>query len=76
MRFGLPQNPLSRMITPTNDTVLHRTEALETTPSRDSFADVTWATDEEESERRPLLSSRRTRTGSQLAEYYFSINSV
>ena len=77
MRFGLPQNPLSRIITPTNDndTVMHRTEGFETS-NRDSFAHVIRATDEEESERRPLLRSQHTRSASQLTEYYFSINSV
>ena len=73
VRFGLPQTPLSRMITPRNDTLIHRTEGFETTPSRDSFAEVT---DEEENERRPLLNSQRTRSASQLTEYYFSINTV
>ena len=76
MRFGLPQNPLSRIITPTNDTVIHRTDGFGTTPNRDSFDDVIRAADEEEIETRPLLSSQRTRSASQRAENYFSINSA
>ena len=74
MRFGLPQNPLSRIISSTNDVVIHRTGASETARSWGSFVDVTWVIDKEESERRPLLSSQLRE--SELAGHYFSINSV
>ena len=76
MRFGLPQNPLSRMISSTNDVVIRRTEAREIARSWGSCVDVALAIDEEESERRPLLGSQQNLRESELAKHYFSINSV